>query len=183
MITLAPGMAAPEGSVICPRRTPEAVCASDTFSDIKNKNTTAKTRMHFSAFTFFPFLNKLAKLRFRIATPEGAINESGTCGMPEGVPGYKSTGARLRSTNPQLRTLQLRILRYSFFSRQALRLTRISAGSARQTPGSQHHGLTAVGSLENRFNPAVQLNDSASARGRALGRENGDGVSLVQISQ
>ena len=52
MITLALEMAAPEGSVTCPRRTPEAVCANDVLSDTKNKNATAKKRMYFLIFTF-----------------------------------------------------------------------------------------------------------------------------------
>jgi hypothetical protein len=70
MITLAPAMAAPEGSVTCPRRAPlaagaggavcagaadwggAAVCADDEISKEKNKKTTAMKRMYFSTFTF-----------------------------------------------------------------------------------------------------------------------------------
>jgi hypothetical protein len=70
MITLAPVMAAPEGSVTCPRSAPlvagaggaacagaadwggAAVCADDEISKDKNKKTTAMNRMYFSTFTF-----------------------------------------------------------------------------------------------------------------------------------
>src|SRR5580698_5090870 len=48
MITLALGMTAPEGSVICPRRAPEGVCAANPLTNSENKSTTKKKREHFS---------------------------------------------------------------------------------------------------------------------------------------
>jgi hypothetical protein len=63
--TLAWAMAAPEGSVTCPRRAPEgacageAVCADNATSDEKNKNATAIKRMYFSTFTFLLCLASL----------------------------------------------------------------------------------------------------------------------------
>src|SRR6266700_7062998 len=72
MITLAPEIAAPEGSVICPRRTPEGVCATNALSDSKNKNATAKKRMY-SQPSLSCHFSQVEELR-RIAGPAGAIN-------------------------------------------------------------------------------------------------------------
>jgi hypothetical protein len=54
MITLALGIAAPEGSLTCPRRTPKEVCADNPNADSKNKST-MKKRTYLSTFiSLFP---------------------------------------------------------------------------------------------------------------------------------
>src|SRR5215472_8279620 len=72
--TLAPGIAAPDGSATCPRSPPAAgwpvaVCAHEAGSDIEHSKPRIAKYKYFLAFIFLlPFLNKcmkIAELRFR----------------------------------------------------------------------------------------------------------------------
>src|SRR5579862_7135670 len=57
MITLAPEIAAPEGSVTCPRRAPVISCANKNADDISMNSTRTVEREHFCNFIIIlPFL-------------------------------------------------------------------------------------------------------------------------------
>ena len=54
--TLAPGMAAPDGSVTCPRNAPFASCADENAAHAMTENSINVKRRHFSNFIIiFPF--------------------------------------------------------------------------------------------------------------------------------
>jgi hypothetical protein len=54
MITLALEIAAPEGSVTCPRRTPKEVCADKTNAENKNKSPMKKRTNLSTLISLFP---------------------------------------------------------------------------------------------------------------------------------